>query len=237
MNIVITGAGSGIGYQLALLFASTFHNRIICLSRNVENLKKLHDEVYRKNPAARLMILETDLENPDEEKITNVIHDYQLEQIDILVNNAGCMINKPFEELTDADWVKTYAVNVMGSVKLIRILMPWLKNKSKRTHIINISSMGGVQGSVKFPGLSAYSSSKAALAVLTECLAEEFKDLNIAVNCLALGSVSTEMFQRAFPEFKAPVTADKMARFVYDFAITGPGYFNGKVIPVSMSTP
>lgn len=237
MNIVITGASTGIGYQTALQFAYTYHNRIICLSRNVENMKKLHDEVYRKNPAARLMILEMDLEHFDEEKIKNVIEDYQLEQIDVLINNAGCLIKKPFEELTNADWITTYTVNVIGVATMTRILMPWLENKNKRTHIVNISSMGGVQGSSKFAGLSAYSSSKGALCTLTECMAEEFKDKNIAVNCLALGSVQTEMLGKAFPGYQAPLQPDEMARYIYDFAINGAKYFNGKIIPVSLSTP
>ncbi|MEO8150172.1 MAG: SDR family oxidoreductase [Bacteroidia bacterium] len=237
MNIVITGASTGIGYQTALLFAATYHNRVICLSRNVEKMKKLHDEVYRRNPAARLMILEMDIEHFDQNKIKNVIDDYQLEQIDVLINNAGCLIKKPFDQLTDADWLTTYTVNVIGVARLVRTLMPWLENKSTRTHIVNISSMGGVQGTSKFAGLSAYSSSKGALSVLTECMAEEFKEKNIAVNCLALGSVQTEMLSAAFPGYEAPLQPDEMAKYIYDFAINGSKYFNGKILQVSLSTP
>src|SRR5208282_5900863 len=99
--------------------------------------------------------------------------------------------------------------------------------------IVNISSIGGVQGSAKFKGLSAYSSSKAALINITECLAEEFKERGIAVNCLALGSVQTEMFSAAFPSFEAALTAEEMANYISEFAVTGNKYFNGKVIPVS----
>jgi NAD(P)-dependent dehydrogenase (short-subunit alcohol dehydrogenase family) len=97
--------------------------------------------------------------------------------------------------------------------------------------------MGGVQGTVKFPGLSAYSSSKAALAGLTECLAIEFQDKDIAVNCLALGAVQTEMLQEAFPGFKAPVSPDKMAEFIGNFVLTAHHFMNGKVLPISLSTP
>ena len=237
MNIIITGASSGIGYQTALHFSSTLHNRIICLSRNVKKLTRLHEEVYRKNPAARLLILEMDLEKLNEKKLKGVLSDYGIKKIDILINNAGTLINKPFMKLTNADWLHSYNVNVFGAAKLIKLLMPQLEAKGDRSHIVNISSIGGVQGSSKFAGLSSYSSAKGALCVLTECLAEEFKDKNIAVNCLALGAVQTEMLAKAFPGYEAQVGAKEMAKYVYDFATSGHHYFNGKILPVSLSTP
>jgi NAD(P)-dependent dehydrogenase (short-subunit alcohol dehydrogenase family) len=97
--------------------------------------------------------------------------------------------------------------------------------------------MGGFQGSAKFPGLSFYSASKAALCCLTECLATELKDKSIKMNALALGSVQTEMLDKAFPGYKAPVKAEEIAEFITDFAINGHRYVNGKVLPVSLSTP
>ena len=97
--------------------------------------------------------------------------------------------------------------------------------------------MGAVQGSAKFPGLAYYSASKAAIANLTECLAEEYKEHNTAFNCLALGSANTEMFNEAFPGYKAAVSAQEMADLISDFAVNGQKYFNGKIIPVSVNTP
>ena len=97
--------------------------------------------------------------------------------------------------------------------------------------------MGGFQGSSKFPGLSAYSASKAALGNLTECLAEEFKEMGIAVNALALGAVKTEMLEEAFPGYVPPVNAQEMAGFMANFATSGHHFFNGKILPVSVSTP
>lgn len=237
MNVVITGASNGIGYHTALLFSASSGNRIICLSRNMADLGKLHDEAYRKNPGAHLMILQADLEALDTQKVADVIKDYGLDQIDILINNAGHLVNKPFEDQEDHDWLTTYTVNVIAASNLIRTLLPYLKNHRERAHIVNISSMGGVQGSSKFPGLASYSSSKGALCVLTECLAEEFKEKNITVNCLALGAVQTGMLARAFPGYEAPVNPEEIAKFIHDFAVNGPKYFNGKIIPVSVSTP
>ena len=105
------------------------------------------------------------------------------------------------------------------------------------SHVVIISSMGGIQGSVKFPGLSAYSSSKAAVINLTELLAEEYKESGPSFNVLALGAVQTEMLQEAFPGYKAPTTPSEMARFIGDFAFTGNKFFNGKILQVSNSTP
>jgi NAD(P)-dependent dehydrogenase (short-subunit alcohol dehydrogenase family) len=97
--------------------------------------------------------------------------------------------------------------------------------------------MGGFQGSAKYKGLSYYSASKAAIACLTECLAKEFSEYGIRVNCLALGAVQTEMLDEAFPGYKAPVNAKQMAEFVSGFALNGHKFFNGKILPVAIGNP
>ena len=96
--------------------------------------------------------------------------------------------------------------------------------------------MGGIQGSMKFPGLAAYSSSKGAVITLSELLAEEYKEQGIAFNVLALGAVNTEMLQEAFPGYEAPISATEMADYIFNFALTGNKYHNGKIIQVSSST-
>jgi NAD(P)-dependent dehydrogenase (short-subunit alcohol dehydrogenase family) len=158
------------------------------------------------------------------------------DSLDILVNNAGFLVNKPFEQLNLDDFKRSLEVNYLAPAVLIQGLLPLLL-KAQKPHVINISSMGGVQGSVKFPGLSSYSSSKAALGVMTECLAAEFSESRIRFNTLALGSVQTEMLEAAFPGYKAPLMPAEMAAFIRDFAEYGGTYFNGKTIPVSLSTP
>ena len=150
------------------------------------------------------------------------------------INNAGMLINKPFAETTYADFEAVYRVNVFGAAQLIRHLLPLLTTDS---HILNISSMGGVNGTAKFPGLAAYSSSKGALGILTELLAEEFKDNGPRCNALALGAVQTEMLAEAFPDYKAPVSAAQMATYIADFSLNGHHLYNGKVLPISQSTP
>jgi len=157
-------------------------------------------------------------------------------KVDVLINNAGKLINKKFMEMSREEWASVFDLNFFGIVQLIKTLQPFLA-KSTLAHVVNIGSMGGVQGSSKFNGLSAYSASKAALANLTECLAEEFKELNIRMNCLALGAVNTEMLKDAFPGYVAPVNSAEMAEFIAHFSVTAHRFMNGKVIPVSINTP
>ena len=154
--------------------------------------------------------------------------------MDILINNAGVLINKPFSELTQLDFAEMLQTNLLGHIKMIQNLLPLMNSGA---HIVNIGSMGGFQGSVKFKGLSAYSVSKAALHALTECLAYELAESNIKVNCLALGSAQTEMLELAFPDFQSPVQAFEMGKYIADFALTGHKFFNGKILPVAVSTP
>ena len=235
MNVVITGASRGIGYELAKIFISTKANHVVALSRNMEKLKKLAEESSRiKAENSQLDILGFDLLKGDFQNVLVPFIQDKLQVIDILINNAGFLVNKDFEQLTGEDFDRMFNTNVKSVFRLTQEL---LLSFSGRAHIVNISSMGGVQGSAKFRGLSLYSASKGALNVLTECLAEELKDRNISVNALALGAVQTEMLSEAFPGYKAPLQPAEMARFIMDFAVNGHRYFNGKILPVSVSTP
>lgn len=234
MNIIITGASNGIGYYTALLLSQNESNVILALSRDEQKLYRLKTESKKINPESNLHSLAFDLENFELEKLHEKLEQLKFKSIDVLINDAGKLINKPFENLTEEDWKEIYSVNVFSPVRLIKTLLP-LMGKKEKTHIVNIGSYGGMQGSSKFSGLSAYSSSKAALANVTECLAEEFKDRNIAVNCLALGAVQTDMLKKAIPGFEAPTTPQQMAEYISWFAVNGHKFFNGKVIPVTLA--
>ncbi len=232
MNIVVTGASRGIGYELVKQFSSNASNTVFAVSRNLEKLEQLKKECENKN----VVVIACDLSKPD--AIGHLISQLKRHIVTIhaVINNAGAIVNKPFLEITSIDLEKVYNVNVFSVVRLIQGVLPMMDEKEK-SHIVNISSMGGFQGSVKFAGLSAYSSSKAALACLTECLAEEFKNKNIAFNCLALGAVQTEMLNEAFPGYKAPISAVEMSLYIADFVINGHKVMNGKIIPLSSTNP
>ncbi len=232
MNYLITGASQGIGYQTALALAADPAHQVLAVSRNATQLAALAAAAHQQHGHANIHVLPLDLASFDPAAMLAWVQQYA-PTLDGVVNNAGILINKPFAELTDADWMASFSTNVFGAVRLLRTLHPVLV----RAHVVNISSMGGFQGSSKFPGLSAYSASKAALANLTECLAEEWKTDGIACNCLALGAVQTEMLATAFPGFQAPVGDAQMGEWVAWFLQHGHRLFNGKVLPVSVSTP
>ena len=224
-NVIITGTSRGIGFQMAQIFAENGY-QVLALSRNSKPLETLN----KKN----ITTLSVDLSNENDLKKVITFVSTQWKTVDILINNAGKLINKPFEQLTTSDFIEVYKVNVFAVAELTKQLIPFLK---KGSHVVNVSSIGGVQGSMKFPGLAAYSSSKGALLTLTEVLAEEYKEQQIAFNTLALGAVQTEMLEEAFPGYKAPVTAIEMADYIYNFALTGNKYYNGKILEVSSTTP
>jgi len=229
-TILITGASSGVGYQTALQLAEKGHT-VIALARNAQLLNQLSTTSNGK-----IISFPNDLSQLNFDALHTFLKEKSVAKIDVLINNAGQLVNKPFERISKEDLQTAYNTNVFAPYLLIQAVLPFLKN-SNNPHIINVSSVGGIQGSVKFAGLSAYSSSKGALTILTECLAEEFKEINIKVNCLALGAVNTEMLAQAFPGYNAPLSSAEMGNYVTWFAENGHQYFNGKIIPVALSTP
>ncbi len=232
MNVIVTGASSGVGFELTRkLIAHKGVTKVLGIARRKERLDELMEFASSIERTDVFVPIAADVCDIPVKALKSHIN-----KVDVLVNNAGLLISKPFAELTDEDFKTTYEVNLFAPARLIRLLKPMMGGE-KASHVVNIGSMGGFQGASKFPGLSAYSSSKSAIAGLSECLAEEFKNDEIKVNCLAFGAVQTEMLEQAFPGFKAPLSADQMADFVLDFSLNGHKYFNGKVLPVSSSTP
>lgn len=220
---VITGGGRGIGFALVKAFLSDPEYNVIATSRNVAELKKIIDP--------RLTVIQGDL-NLDYIFIKDQILSSS-RSITTLINNAALVLNKPLLEVADTDLINVMETNFHVPYKLIRDLYGRFK---EGTHIINVSSMSGFQGSKKFKGLTLYSASKAALASLAECVAEEWKDKSIYCNCLALGAVDTDMIKVSIPSMKPHISADQMAQYIYEFSQKGHHFYNGQVLPVTLST-
>jgi NAD(P)-dependent dehydrogenase (short-subunit alcohol dehydrogenase family) len=223
-NIIITGTSRGIGFELALQFANAGH-QVLAISRKIPQALLGNENIT---------CLSVDLSTESELMKVSDFLSKSWKQIDAVIHNAGSLLLKPFSETTQEDFENIYRVNVFGVANLTRICLPYLQ---KGSHVVTISSMGGIQGSLKFAGLAAYSSSKGAVITLSELLAEEYKERGISFNVLALGSVQTEMLAEAFPGYQAPITAGEMANYIYDFTLTGNKYFNGKVLQVSSTNP
>ena len=223
-NIVILGASQGIGAALVEVFAKDPSHQVFALARQIDLMKA---QFTQEN----VFSYKIDLLDQVPEQIAAI----ELpSHIDILINNAGLLINKPFELITHQDFHKSYQVNVIGIMEATQALLPKLKHGA---HIVNISSMGGFQGSLKFAGLTAYSTAKAALCSFTEMFAEEYKNTAMHMNCLCLGAVQTEMLAAAFPGYEAPTTPVQMAQYIANFTEHSGQLLNGKIIPVSASNP
>lgn len=224
-NVIITGTSRGIGLELAQQFAKMGH-QVLALSRNTAPLQAINHKNIHFFPF----------------DITSDENSHQIEdfiaqkwkKVDILINNAGKLIHKPFEKLSYDDFLEVYNVNVFGVARLIQKTIPFMQQGA---HVVTISSMGGIQGSAKFAGLAAYSSSKGAVITLSELLAEEFKPRGIAFNTLALGAVQTEMLSEAFPDYKTDTTPQQMAQYIADFALNANQLCNGKTFQIANSTP
>lgn len=223
-NIIITGTSRGIGYELALLFANAGH-QVLALSRKTP-------QTLLEHPGITCLPIDMS-EEKDWHQIATFLSSTWI-KVDAIVHNAGALLFRSFSETTTQDFEYIYKVNVFAMASLTQMALPYLK---KGSHVVSISSIGGIQGSVKFAGLSAYSSSKGALITLSEVLAEEYKEQGIAFNVLALGSVQTKMLAEAFPGYQAPLSAAQMADYIYNFTLTGNQFYNGKVLQVSSSTP
>lgn len=229
MHILITGASRGIGQKITETFLKQGSHQIIALSRQVAPLESW----AQKYPNFRALSYDLSAHIPGKE-LTTLVQEAFASRIDILVHNAGLLIKKPIEQFSCHDFDQLFHTNVRGGFLLIRELLPYFASPS---HIVQIGSMGGYQGSVKFPGMSLYAASKGALAIMGECLAQELQPRGIAVNTLAIGAVDTQMFQQAFPGTQAPTNPQTMAAYICDFALNGHKVYNGKTLPVSLSTP
>lgn len=223
-NIIITGTSRGIGYELALQLANS-GNQILAISR------KTPQELIEH---ANITCLSVDISVDTDLQLVEDFLSHTWKNVDCVIHNAGALLFKPFLETSTADFEKIYKVNVFGLASLTRICVPFM---TKGSHVLTISSMGGIQGSLKFPGLAAYSSSKGAVITLSELLSEEYKEQGIAFNVLALGAVQTEMLEEAFPGYEAPISAAEMAAYIANFALTANKYYNGKVLQVSSTNP
>lgn len=227
-NIIITGASRGIGRELAKQHLQ-MGNNVLAIARKEEKLKELYE--FQNN--SHLLILPMDISKQgDLDMIPGALRNWG--NVDVLYNNAGFLVNKPFAEITDSDIDYSIAVNYKAPFQIIQKVLPMMNGKS---HIVNITTMGAIQGSVKFPGLAAYSSSKSGIVTLTELLAQEFNDSQPKINAIALGAVQTEMLEEAFPGYQAPITPEQMAEFLVQFGLTGHHFQNGKTIQLSLSTP
>lgn len=226
-TVVIVGASRGIGKALVENFAQRKGFKVVALSRNLNKMKADFSSF------SNVTSFEFDLETAVKKQVEKIF--LAIGKVDFLINNAGFLVNKPFGEITSQEILKSFQINMFGVFETVQAIIPFLNPDN--SHIVNISSMGGFQGSMKFAGLSAYSTSKAALCSFTELFSEEYKNTSIAMNCICLGAVQTEMLEEAFPGYRAPLNPKQASEYISDFTVNAQKYMKGKIIPLSLTNP
>ncbi len=237
--VLITGASRGIGAEIARKCTDpTVRDEtkplVLITARSVD---RLHEMEKESNGA--MIAIPADITRADDraqlvDRIGKILYEQDAD-FHGLVHNAGVLRAKSFLKLTEEDWNVHYQTHLLGPAMLTQLLIPTFS--SAGGHILHISSMGGFQGSKKFPGLSAYSAIKGALSILAECLSGELMDRNIACNALCLGAVQTEMLKEAFPGLEVSTQPEDMGAWISEFLWKGHRFFNGKILPVSLQDP
>ena len=228
----MTGASAGVGRATAKALVEEHGCTVIAISRNTTWLNELAIECNGLPGELRPLALDL-VEDGAAAAVKQAVAG---QRVHGLLNNAGLLITRDLGEWTAEDTRRLFQLNASVPLLLTQALAAELQGDPPG-HVVNIGSMGGFQGSVKFPGLAAYSASKAALANLTECLAEELKDREVCCNCICLGAVDTAMLRAAFPDYAAPVGPMEVGRYLARFLLEGHMFFNGKVLPFATSTP
>lgn len=207
---IITGAGRGIGRATALRFARE-GARLALFSRTSETLEETAAQIHATGGEA-LAIRGDVAREEDVQALFKRVHE-TYGRVDILVNCAGVVAVKSFAEMDVETWDRVLNVNLRGTFLCCQLAFRQMQQQGGGV-ILNISSLSGVKGVEKFPGLSAYNVSKAGVASLTEILAVEGKPHNIRVAAVSPGAVDTEMLRQAAPHLRAGMTPEEMAEIL-----------------------
>ena len=212
----VTGGGRGIGAATAEVLAHRGAH-VILASRTEAELTATVARLHAAGLSASTRVLDVADEAAVEAAFTTLTAEFG--RLDILVNNAAILVSGPFAEMLPSDWDQVMGVNLRGAMLCARQAFRLMREQPGGGAIVNVSSLGGVSGTEKFPGYAAYTVSKFALTGLTEALAAEGRDRNIRVNGVAPGAVDTAMLRRAAPHLRTrtgPADVAKIIAFLCD---------------------
>lgn len=211
--VVITGASSGIGAEIAILLAKKGAITIL-MARSIEKLKDVASKIEGRHDIFQLDVTSTEQVN---EVMDKVISKYK--KIDILINNAGFGIFDQFAKASLVDFEEMMDVNYMGTIRCTKAVIPSML-KENSGHIINVASIAGKIGTAKATG---YSASKFAVIGFSNSLRHELNDTGINVSTVNPGPIDTPFFDRADPsgdyvkDIKwMMLTSEKVANHVLD---------------------
>lgn len=227
---LITGGGRGIGAATAQALARKGAHVVIA-SRSAAELDATVLQLRAAGLAASARVLDV----ADEAAVDAVFSDIAatLGRLDILVNNAAILLSAPFASMTMADWDRLMAVNLRGAVLCARQAFRLMMVQAHGGSLVNVSSLGGIANTAKFPGYAAYTVSKFALSGLTEALAAEGKAHGIRVNAVAPGAVDTAMLRQAAPHLRTRTGPAEIARIIAFLCDPGEsGCMTGAILPI-----
>ncbi len=208
--VIITGAGRGVGRATALLFARE-GARVVLFSRTAAHLEETAAAIAQAGGSALSVVGDVSREEEVSALFRQVQESYG--RVDVLINCAGIVAVRRFVEMDVATWDAVLNVNLRGTFLCCREAFRLMAAQQSGV-IINLSSLSGVKGVEKFPGLSAYNVSKSGVAGLTEILAVEGKAYNIRVCAVSPGAIDTEMLRQAAPHLKAEMTPEDLAEIL-----------------------
>jgi len=190
-TVIVTGGGTGIGRETALLFAEEGAN-VVIIGRRIDKLRQVQKESRKLGPEIDFLVNDISDEDRCKAIVEYVIEKYG--HIDILINNAGILLPGSTHEISSLEWDKTFNVNVRGMWLMSKYVLPHFMEQRSGS-IVNSSSVIGIKG---FTGVAAYAASKGAVAELTKCMALEYADKGIRVNAICPGFVDTPLVSEGY---------------------------------------
>ncbi len=190
-TVIVTGGGTGIGRETALLFAQEGAN-VLITGRRIDKLREVQKESTKLGTEIDYLVNDIS----DEDRCKSIV-EYVVEKyghIDILFNNAGILLPGSTHEISSLEWDKTFNVNVRGMWLMSKYVLPHLMERRSGA-IVNSSSVIGIKG---FTGVAAYAASKGAVAQLTKCMALEYAERGIRVNAICPGFVDTPLVSEGY---------------------------------------
>lgn len=227
MNCIVTGASSGIGYQLVLSLCKNGANKIMAIARREENLKQLQQECWDAYQQ-QIEIWPIDITKINESLWQEKLNHWKT--IHVLINNAAVLINKSVFEIETQEWHRLFDTNFFSVINLVKYSLPFMNEPYKT--IVNIGSIGAVERIQKFPQIGGYTCTKAALHILTEIMAAELHSKGITCNALCLGATDTPMLHSFIKTLKNVNLPEDVADFIADFALRRGVICNGQILPI-----